>query len=304
MLTKPKDTLLAVFSDPHCGSSSGLMRPHREYQFQSGARKASHAQEIIWSRFVEYAEGIKAERKKRRAIVVLAGDLVDGNHHNTLELVTGDEEEQARLFIDCAQYFLKEIGFNQNKGDTLLVINGTEPTHGRAATTHHIAEYLEARPYFPGETLDDFGDPLDDWYPYRRARFTVNGLLMDIAHHPAAGRGNRQWTNGNQLRSYIRSHQARLDARRQTLPRYFVRAHRHTPWHEPVRFDNGTAEGIMTHAILLPSFQFKTSFPYRLGIDESPALGGAWIKVDGDGQTDHKLDYLEITQKEDEVFEL
>lgn len=303
-MADPTGITLAAFGDTHCGSTEGLMR--RAYQFHDANVKPNPRQRAIWRVFEQYADEIAQRRRGRRLIVVVNGDLVDGDHHDTHQLVTRKSSEQQRIFIDAWDYFAQAVGFGGD--DHVYLMRGTDlnGTHGNQDAADEIGRDIGAIPETPPTPdhlpeYDDHGNRIkagravDGWYPWQNLTLDINGQRVWVTHHPPAGKGSRASSYGNAIRSWLRSYQAELDARRRVIPRYVLWSHYHTYWSEVVRLDNGTPAGPVTEAVILPALQGKTDYVYQRQPGRMPTtIGGWWAQIDPDGVTYCRAEYAEL----------
>ncbi len=280
--------LLAAWGDTHCGSTEGLMRP-KQYQFRDNNIGPNKRQRAIWRRFEAYTDEIARLRNGKRLIVVLNGDLIDGDHHGTHQLVTRKPAEQERVFLDCWDYFAQAVGFSDN--DRVYVMRGTDlnGSHGHMDSADNIARDIGAVPMvqpkdYAIEEFDERGivrrnRNIDGWYPWDDLTLDILGHRVKFTHHAPAGLGRRQHTKGNGVRSWLRSYQTELALRKQKVPRYVVWSHVHTAWREIMRLDNGTPNGDETTAVILPAFQGPTDFvKQRVPFAHPTTIGGWWAE--------------------------
>lgn len=304
--TANKDTTIAGLADLHGGSTVGLMYP-RSYQFRGRNARQSDEQKALWRRFVQLTEHVRVQRQGRRLFIKLNGDLIDGDHHGTLQLHTRVQSEQMQITLDCLYYFLDEVGYSESDGDRIYVINGTEPTHGSPAITDQIAYELGAVPWRKGKPLREYSDDekenqrrrrdAGEWRPFQRLRLEVNGKLFDFAHHPPAGKGGRVWTEGNQARSWLKSELItnRLNDARSSD--FYIYAHKHSQMREYVEVGNQRA-----WIYLMPALQLKTEYVYRLAIYQPTSIGGFVAQVDADGTvSSHDNVYTNLWQPQERI---
>lgn len=299
-----KPVLLAAFGDTHCGSTEGLMRP-RQYQFHDMNISPNPRQRSIWRRFEQYADKIASLRTDKRLIVVLNGDLIDGDHHNTHQLVTRKSSEQERIFEDVWDYFTQAVGFGGD--DLAYVMRGTDlnGSHGAMDSTDNIGRNIGAVPAEKPKQrwLDEFEDgrgrvkrrAVDGWYAWQNLSLNILGHLCMFTHHAPAGLGRRQHTKGNGVRSWLRSFQTERKLRGLVVPRYVVWAHVHTAHREWMALDNGTPEGIETTAVILPALQGATDYVHqRIPLAQPTTIGGWWAEFRPGMPPVDKLEYVEL----------
>jgi len=279
------------------------MRP-RSFQFRDNTAKPNRRQRAIWRRFEEYADIIARKRERRRLVIVVNGDLIDGDHHNTHQLVTRKESEQAAIFTDAADWFMQRVKFTDT--DRLYIMRGTDlnGSHGQAETADRIARDLGAVPELPGKggaqefTAEGDAKPdriRDGWYPWKYLELNILGHLIQITHHPPVSLGRRAHTRGNALRSWLRSYQTERALRGEKIPRFVVVGHGHSAYELAYRMDDGTPDGALTEAIYLPAWQVKTDYVYqRLPFVPPTTIGGWWANFDLDGAVKHRSEFVRL----------
>ena len=299
---QPAGVTLACFGDTHCGSTVGVMRP-KQYQFGETNVVSNPARRSLYRVFKDYAYTIRDKRQGKRLVTVLMGDLVDGVHHGTKQLLTHYAHEQRAIFLDLAHEFMQIVGYSSSDGDKIYVLHGTNvrETHGTPSDTHEIGKELGAVPFIPPKIelaeLDEFGRPNETGgeYGWQDLELDIYGNLVQLTHHAPTGRGTRAHTYGNTMRSWARSHQMILDARRKPIPRYVIWGHKHTAHEEPVRFDNGKSGGAWTTAVCIPAFQGKSDWVKQaLPLVQPTSIGGWWANFEPDGSTYSGLEYVEL----------
>ena len=284
-----KGFTVAAFGDTHTGSTVGLMRPET-YNLIDGTVKPSKAQRALWRVFMDYAQIIKKQRAGRRLVVVLNGDLCDGVHHNTPQIVTRRMAEQQRLFVDVWQAFVDVVEFGDD--DQVYIINGTDlnGTHGSPSDADIIGRAIGAVPWKPPGNSG-----VDGWHPWQHLKLDVNGLRLEFAHHPPAGLGRREHTKGNSVRGWLRDYQSKLHVRKKKIPRYVIWSHVHTAYRTTMTFDTGRPDGPDSTAVILPAFQGKTDYVHqKLPFTMPTTIGGWWCNIDDDGAHFDRLEYIEL----------
>lgn len=242
-------TVLAIVSDLHSNSTVALCPPVVTLD-DGGTYKANEQQRWIWRKWRSYWQQVADARAAHdaRLIVVLNGELADDNYHATTQLVTRNPADMVRLAIECLTPML------ELKPDAIFVARGTEAHSGVSGwLDERIADDIGARPSRAGTA--------SHW----QLRLSVEGVRVDVAHHPPGGGGRLPWTRGNFAPRLAA--QALMDAasRGERPPHLYVRGHVHAP-----------ADSHDTHpvrAIVLPSWQLTTSYGHRLGGGVLPVGG-------------------------------
>lgn len=246
------DCIVAAVSDIHSNSTIGIC----PYSFQlddGGTYKASKAQRWLWRNWRDYWDRIADMRRDTGlpVVAILNGDLVDGNHHRTTQIITSNEADQLRLAVDVLQPVL-------DTADRLFIIRGTEAHAGQgAAREEAIARDVGAEESRWGTA--------SWWHLY--AEF--GGVTFDVMHHGESG-SMRPWTAGagvNRIAAILVYEYARTG---DAIPQVALRAHRHT------FKDSGTSHPV--RVFQTPPWQLTTAFGYRIGVGGKVAdVGGLWF---------------------------
>jgi len=260
-----KDPIQVVWvSDLHIGSTVGLS-PSRWTIDEQNIHQASKPQlELLkfWNKFW-------GRRKKdgRSIITILGGDLVDGDHHNTLQLWTNDELTQ----VDAAIDLLKPI------------VNISKKTYLLRGTTAHVGQSGR----FDSLVAKELGVPA-----YYHLRLNVDNVIFDLAHHgPSIGK--RVWNAGNSVRAYGRSIEMSSILNGRKPPDVTIRGHTHKACHETLH-GRHTAEVIVS-----PAWQFKTEYAHRVSTENDLAdIGGVVVGVSNGMVADVTIDMMQFEQSE------
>jgi len=266
-----KDARLIPLSDWHTGGSTALFPfynkgddlggfdPHPKMTGENGGWKFKHStytptakQYTMFQHLKKCAEQIAERRTDERFIIVQSGDATDGDHHKTPQLVTRNISEQNSVHIWLMKFFMHKIGFDKSKGDKLFYGNGTEVHDGDEEDT--IAQQLGAEILPNGDDTFDFME------------MDINGKLFNFLHQgAAAGRG---LSTGNALHNFMKNlyFTCLEDGRR--IPDCIISGH----YHQDV-YDVFTRKDKMMHGIILPPWQLKTRFGYRVAAAELDGVG-------------------------------
>lgn len=249
-MSKPKrPILLVVAGDPHPGSTVAICPPEGVRLDDGGTYHPSKPQEWLWWAWCDALT--KATERQREAKadlwVVLNGDLMDGDHHNTSQIISKNPEAQAYV---CERVFgvVKDM-----KPDRLFVVRGTE-AHGGGSGS---AEESLARRL--GAERDEETRNWSRWH----LRLDIHGLLNDFQHHGrASGRPHTIMSVAAGLAHQIYLEHTQLGLRH---PDIAWRSHTHK------KYDSHDA--FPTRAIGVPSFQLKTSFVHKVAADSIGHVG-------------------------------
>lgn len=245
--------LWAVVSDLHCGSTLGLCPPEGVQLDDGGRYMPSKAQVALWDCWLRYWAAVAEERRPEdRLIVALNGDVVDGNHHQTSQIVTSNlpatQHEIAMATLAPALAL---------SPDSIILIRGTEAhVGGSAAYEERLARDLGAEP-------DPETGAASRWH----FQADSQGVVLDFAHH---GRlGQRPWTKmtgPGTLAAQIVMAAAKHGSR---CPSVAVRSHYHQ-WAD-------SADNFATRVVQIAGWQLSTAFVHRIAAGSLPEIGGIII---------------------------
>ena len=90
--------VLAVVSDLHTNSTIGLCPPRFPLD-DGGEYVASKAQRWLWTNWQNYIANVSqtAQEYNCRIVTVFNGDLLDGDHHGTAQIITRNRNDMLRL---------------------------------------------------------------------------------------------------------------------------------------------------------------------------------------------------------------
>lgn len=268
-------TVLPIPADTHGGGTTALMMPGGWNLPDGGTHYPSKAQRIVSRQWEQGWGRVRELRKRSRLVVAHAGDAVEGDHHNTHQIIHKSVDIHEEIHTDCMDWGLQTAKFNSKRGDLLYYVHGTL-AHNGTGSENNIAKDLDAVPYIEGTPERKFRDAS---YVFPHLKLNVNGVLFDIAHHgPTAG--TRIWTQGNSLRATIKDIYYRCLDKKMPIPRYWIRAHYHEFAHEIYSGSQGTIEGF-----ILPAFQLKTHYGHRVANHKLADIGMLIVVVEEDGRT-------------------
>lgn len=252
---------LIFLSDIHCGSTIGLMG--KAVQHDDGQWiLPSEVQNYLWTQYQRFCLDATELAEGRETHIFLMGDLVDGDHHRTTQIVSNDQGMHVQIAADALLHGILGIPHS-----TCHMIRGTPAHVGKAAG---LEKSVAARLLREGvDTLvrHEGGSYL---HPFLYADF--DGTLFDLRHHGRAGQREHTRASYSKLYAldiYLTHH---LEGRRP--PDFAVRGHLHK------YMDSGPDHRGITRAIQLPCFQLHTEFTRRISIETLPDIGGLVILLD------------------------
>lgn len=262
---KVSDTLLAVLSDMHTGSSTALFPRNGFVNSQENLVKPNRKQIEIYRTFIRYAGEVAVARKGKRLIVVNLGDAIDGFHHGSMQESLFQEKDQGEAHVELMGEFLDRVGFGSD--DELHYVQGTE-THVKDSE-NDLAKELGAVKVSQKQYVSDV------------LTLDINGFVSVFAHH-GKQRGSGQ-NEGNALRNFLRD--IRSDREKDGFPRIDALWSGHTHGHTYANHVARTRDGQfhIMHGIILPSWQAKTRYAYGKVPLVINSVGGAFVKIGADG---------------------
>lgn len=264
-------TLIAAVSDVHAGSTVAVCPPTIELD-DGGFYQASRAQQWLWQGWLGYWEWIEGLRDAHAASLytVFNGDLVDGNHHGTTQILTGNPTAQAAVWDELVKVP------NRLAPDKMFIVRGTETHVGPSASSE---ERIALGLLRDGRPIQK--DPDTDRASWWHLRMEIEGRRLSFAHHGRAGQ--RPWTEQNAVtllakEIFLRHCEDDAWEERQamTFPHLVVRSHFHRHW------DSGP-KACPTRVIQLPAWQLATGYVHKKHPETRADIGGcAFLVRDGE----------------------
>jgi hypothetical protein len=265
--------LLAFVGDLHAGSTVGLCGPDPIELDDGQGYTPSKAQLWLWQCWRDFW-GVVAERLQHASFhsLIVNGDAVDGDHHNTRQIISRDVGVHIRVAVHAL-----EVGLAL-KPEHAFVVRGTESHVGHSGSAEEaIARILRAEGH-PVQKEPDTG--ANSWW---HLRMDVNGLLIDAAHHGRSG--HREHTRGNAANLYAHDILLAHVKYGDRVPGLCVRSHYHK-W-----LDSGDAAKVL-RLIGMPAWQLATGFVHRVAPDSLADIGGLIVEVEEDGSYEvHKVKF-------------
>lgn len=258
--------VIVVCSDQHCGSTLGLMTPEGVTIADGAHVSPSEPVRWLWRQhlnFVDDAERVVKQWRERGATAhyVNLGDLTDGDHHHTHQIIGRDQGSH----IAAARNVLRD-GFLGLSFDSLHFVMGTPSHVGRAGGNEKsVASGLEDEGY-PVVRCPWNGDTtLWPWL-----YMDIGAYRFDFRHHGRTGMREHTRKSYQAIYSYD-IHGSHLNEGRRP-PDVAVRAHKHK------MMDSGPDHRGITRTVNTGCWQFSSEWVQSRAIESRPDFGG-WIFV-------------------------
>ena len=254
--------VLAITSDTHCRSTMGLIHPDGVGLSDDGHYTPSPGQRWLWDQWERGFEGVGECAAKHKAPIwwINNGDLTDGNHHGTHQIVSGDsipEREIVRGVLDVP------LELDPKR---IFIIKGTESHVGKGGSAEEsIARALsDDWPVVPDINTNQFS-----WYT---AQFEIEGIMVDATHHGRTG--YRPWTEQNAVQLLAAHIFVERSKQGERIPDLCLRSHFHR------HFDSYDAWPC--RVIQTPAFQLATAYVHAKVPESIADTGMMWALVDDD----------------------
>lgn len=241
-MSKKPIKLAVVISDIHAGSTVALMPPSLKLA-EATEVLCNELQAWYWRCWVHFCNWLQKETNGEPYVLILNGDLVEGDHHRTEQIIGRNLSDH----IKCAEELLKPVAMRAAK---VFITKGTECHTGD--TEAALGQILLAEK-----------NPETDRRVFDRLTLDIWGVRLVARHHVSTT--SRPWLEANGLGMELASEQLHAVRNGETMPRVLCVAHRHVGGHVT------TNEGI---CLATPAWQGLTRFGHK-------AVGAARCKAGG-----------------------
>lgn len=254
----PGRALVVVVGDLHCGSTLGLVDKRGCRRDGGGHVDPSPGQLWLWEKWLEFVREVARLGRGRRRYVIVNGDAIDGDHHQTIQQMSGNLATQRGI----AKRALKPL---LQWADRLFWVRGTGAHVGaESQDDDQLAQDL-------GAVETPTGDA--SWWELRAE---LGGVLFDVSHH--VGGGGRLWTAGGVAVRLASEAILQAVAEGERVPDLVIRSHIHKC------HDSATnVEGC--RAITCPAWQLRTEYGYRIAAKPAD-IGGILVQC-AEGVIEH-----------------
>lgn len=290
--TEPQntDTDLLLGADFHVGSTTAIF-PNMVREIKDGVRQdkwipleqtggwyfthnnnfyPSALQKDIFNHYDQSLDLINTWRHGERLIIIKNGDLIDGNHHGTHQLVTYVPSEQVSACVELIKYTKSRLGYREGI-DKLFLTEGTE-SHVKKDEID-IAKQVNAEYY----SLNEQVTPFIEMY--------INGTLLWVYHHGV--KAGEYPYRGNALLNKLKKIRLQCLENGRQIPDVVITAHTHDPDHQILMVDYKEM-----HGIILPSQQAKTIYVNAVAPTAINRVGLQFMHITKHGDIEIPKPYL------------
>lgn len=282
-MTAAKRTVIAVCNDLHVGSPFAVS-PARWLMHDGHEFHPNELQHIILAHWLACWTNVAKLRKGARLVVLVLGDVIEGVHHETTQVVTSRIDTQEAMAVAVIESALKIARFD-NRRDVIRFAHGTPAHDGNGSASNERV----ARAVLDLDAND--GTPAANDI----LRLVVNGVRFDATHKPGSGPGSRAHTLGNAFHGWLRSLYFSALEEGQLPPRYVLTAHHHQYLRRDVHATRGH---VALTGIICPSWKVKDEYVYRVAPFALSSIGMLAFDVQLDGAVQEHVWLLPVEQNE------
>lgn len=241
--------LILDLSDLHSGSTTALMPPGFK-NFEGNEVRQNPMQEWLWECWGRLNLWIPEIVAGDPYALVLNGDLIEGNHHGTKQIISPSVGDH----VNCAFTLLAPVA---EKAERVFVVRGTEC---------HVGENESALGDMLGAEMNtETGKRVFD-----RLTLDLNGVRNVFRHH--IGTSMRRNLAGSGLSIALAEEQVEAANNGEPVPRVLCCAHRHK--FGVYQDDNGLC-------VVTPPWQMLTRFGHKVVSPARTKPGGAFLDYRG-----------------------
>lgn len=240
--------VIAVVSDPHCGSTVGLLPP--EFTVKKNPDQLGGAfgvpdddgerhvpqndiQRWLWPKWLEAIDFVRERSAGARLTVIVCGDAIEGHHHG------GDQawSKHPAHHLLAAEHCLSPL---RELADRMFIVRGTQCHVGNHE--HELGERLAAE-----------RDPITKLHSADHWSIDINGVIHSARHHCSAT--SRKWLESGEFSRLIQNERANAVDCGWPVPAIMHRGHRHVFGY----YTNGVSAAVISGA-----WQLSTRFVHKI----------------------------------------
>lgn len=223
---------VVVLSDLHCGSSKALLPPGF-VTLEGNEVDQNVPQQWLWECWIRANNFIDSTLGRSPFALVLNGDLLEGIHHGTKEIISPEMADHRRAAMEVLRPLAKRAA-------KVFVVRGTE-----AHVNNHEASM--------GEELHAVRNPELGICAFDRLTLDVNGVRCVFRHH--IGTTTQRGLAGTAMSRQLEQEQVEAAVNEEVIPRVLVCSHRHTP---------GIYRNEWGLCMVTPAWQILTRFSHKV----------------------------------------
>ena len=251
--------VLAVVSDVHAGSTTAVCCAEPVELDDGGQYLPSAAQGWLHDNWLAFWARVAAVRGSDPLTVLCNGDLVDGDHHGTFQIVSRDPAVQ--LWI-LRKLFAPVLALTPSQ---VVVVRGTETHVGKSGGSEEaFARWLHK------EGVKVPKDPATKMFSWWSFQGKIGRTHINAAHHGRVGQ--RPWTKGSVTGALAAQVVLEHANRGDPIPDLAFRSHFHT------YVDTGAA--VRTRLIQTPAWQLHTGYAHRVVPEVLSDVGGVIVVIE------------------------
>lgn len=283
-----KDTVIAVISDLHVGGRTSIC-PMKWNSLDGDPHRASPAQRIIHRQWINCAEQVRdcltETKERKRLVLVINGDVIDGDHHDSHQLITRIKQEQINMASDLIDEWVRVAGYDPDRDDCIYLVRGTD-AHEKGDSLEQIGKDIDGVIPFRKPSSEDSSDGR---YSHNLLRKTVNGVYFRLTHH-GLSTGRLPWTSEDSIRRKLKAMYFDCLDRKKPIPNYVIGAHIHQ---YRIAYYYGRNQSMC--GVTSPSWQMRTHHGNRVAaLDDHNDIGMIWFDVMANGNSREFHDILEL----------
>lgn len=246
-------TSVLLLADTHIGSSVALCKPSVTLD-DGGEYRASPGQSWLWRCWNEMLEQVERE-KTGDLYTVINGDAVEGDtKRRSLQTISRNPATITKLAADILDPLAK-----MSAG--LFFVRGTGAHVGKSA---HLEEQLAVD--MDGTACPETG--ARSWY---HLPLEVEGVRLDIAHHPGVGVGRNPWTAYNAIHTLAARVLFEYANAGRAIPHLVIRSHNHVY--------RDSLDDYRVRAITLPAWTLATEYIQMIAPGAIADIGAVLVQA-------------------------
>jgi hypothetical protein len=246
---KQSVTKIVVISDLHIGSTLAMV-PEGFITHDGAEVIPNAASRWLNECWTEFNEWIDAQVGAQPFVLVINGDLIEGKHHSTTEIISSEIEDQ----IEAASMILNPLA---RRAEKVFIVDGTH-CHG-SGHEHRVGTLIGAEV-----------NPDTKRCTFPRLYLESGNHVVLCKHH--IGTSTRSWTEASQLSSHLAEERIQAAMNKMPMPDVMCVAHRH-------KF--GIFEDSHGICVVTPPWQFATKHARKVVPSPTVRCGGIIIDTSG-----------------------